>query len=154
MTKIGIDSSNSVNYPDKNTLAKPKNLTDNNSLLVPDVYPKDIPYNSKKTIVSENPFGKPVSSTHNNPLKDALKLARENKDSKGLFDIAKIQYEKNTLPNIKASDLFREAYETALSEMDSDTLYEIGNFEASYILLPDVSSEFIFKMADMTRKIY
>jgi hypothetical protein len=87
-------------------------------------------------------------------LQKTLKDARDNNNPQGIFKVAKIQQEQNILPNVKASDLLRESYELALSEMDSDTLYDIGNFDAQHNLLKDVSSEHIFKMADMTRKIY
>ena len=156
MSKIGIDPSTSVNYPDKN-IVKTKNTTDTTSHTVPSPYNKDTSFNTSKPVISENPFGKSINSTNTKPvnwLEDALKSARERNDSKALFDISVIQYEKNVIPGVKASDIFREAYETALSEMDSETLYDIGNFDASHQLLPDVSSEFIFKMADMTRRIY
>jgi hypothetical protein len=160
MSNISIGSSNSTNYIESKVLDSKKA----NTIQTPNVnkvYSADTVINNKQDIVSKNPFeksvniSKPVNNLKNtNSLENDLKVAREKNDSKALFDIAKIQYEKNIIPNISAGDILREAYETALSEMDSDTLYDIGNFDASKNLLSDVSSEHIFKMADMCRKIY
>ena len=152
MSELGINSlkTNNFDYEKK---------TNQNNNVTTDVTPSKATYsndnviNTKKAVVSSNPFEKP-STPKANTLEKALATAREKNDSKALLDIAKIQLEKNIIPNVKGSDLFREAYNMALSEMDSDTLYEIGNFDATHNLLPEVSSEFIFKMADMTRKIY
>lgn len=154
MTRVGI-SSNINNFPDNNDKVKVEKKV--NPEIAPKTFIADQGLNIKKNVVSENPFEKTITSNKNNDLvnlEKSLKTARENNNPQCIFNVAKIQHEKGTLPNIKASDLLKEAYELALSEMDSDTLYDIGNFDAQHNLLKDVSSEHIFKMADMTRKIY
>jgi len=159
MSKIGINYSGSNNY-----LNTDKKLSsDSNKVVIKDLastFTKDQVLKNNKSFVSENPFGqlttvKNVNNLSNNSnIRDEYKNALLNNDSYKLFEIAKLNLEKNLMPDIKPADILRQAYNTALSEMDSDTLYAIGNFDASSNLLPDVSSEHIFKMADMTRKTY
>ena len=160
MSKIGINYSGSNNY-----LNNDKKLsTDSNKVVTKDLastFTKDQVFKNNKSVVSENPFGQPATSvknvsnsSNNSNIRDEYKNALLNNDSYKLFEIAKLNLEKNLMPDIKPADILRQAYNTALSEMDSDTLYAIGNFDASSNLLPDVSSEHIFKMADMTRKTY
>lgn len=137
-----------ISIPKLKTEDNIKIFNNDNSSLNKKISTQDLPFSKKINITSSDVLNNKVS------LEKELNEYRENKNSQGIFKIAKIQYEKNILPNTSASDLLRESYELALSEMDSDTLYDIANFDASKDLLKDISSEHIFKMADMTRKIY
>lgn len=156
MTKIGSLNFNTGDFSSKKV--QTEKTTENES--TPHKLSQDYSCTDRKPVILSNPFDKKVNLKDQNTLSGTTDLqkdldkSRANRDAQGIFKVAKIQHEKNILPNLKANELLKEAYELALSEMDSDTLYDIGNFDAQNNLLKDVSSEHIFKMADMTRKIY
>ncbi len=71
-------------------------------------------------------------------LLKTYEIARYNRDPYLLLYVCLFQKETNLLENITPTDIFRQAYYTAIERRDTGALYELYNNEQNHDFLPEV----------------